>query len=112
MTTTTISLTDKAKAEVKRIIAEQQLPEGTMLRVSITGGGCSGFSYVLGFDADTKDGDQVLEFGDLKVVMGTDAEPYLENTIIDFNDDVTRRGFVFNNPNASGTCGCGSSFSV
>jgi iron-sulfur cluster assembly protein len=107
-----ITITEKAANEVKRIIADQKLEPETLLRVGVTGGGCSGFSYVLGFDAETKDDDQVLEFGDLKVVMGADAEPYLDNTIIDFNDDVTRRGFVFNNPNASGTCGCGSSFSV
>ena len=107
-----INLTDKAIEEVKRIMSEQKLGEGSMLRVGVSGGGCSGFSYILGFDNEPKDGDEVLEFGDLKVLMGKDAEPYLENTIIDFNDDVTKRGFVFNNPNATGSCGCGSSFSV
>ncbi len=107
-----ISLTDKAISEVKRIISDQKLEEGTHLRVGVSGGGCSGLSYVLGFDAETKDGDKMLEFGGLEVALSADAEPYLENTVIDFNDDVTKRGFVFNNPNASGTCGCGSSFSV
>ncbi len=107
-----INLTDKAITEVKRIMSEQQLEEGTMLRVSVSGGGCSGFSYVLGFEKEAADGDDVLQFGDLQVALGKDAVPYLDKTIIDFNDEVTKRGFVFNNPNASGTCGCGSSFSV
>jgi iron-sulfur cluster assembly protein len=107
-----ITLTEKAVDEVRRIMGEQDLASGTMLRVAVTGGGCSGFSYVLGFESEPGDKDNIVEFHGLQVVVGADAEPYLDNTIIDFNDDVTKRGFVFNNPNASGTCGCGSSFSV
>lgn len=107
-----ISLTDKAVAEVRRIMGEQQLGEDYFLRVGVSGGGCSGFSYVMDFDNETKDDDLVAEYDELKVVLAPDAEPYLGQTVIDFNDDVTKRGFVFNNPNASGTCGCGSSFSV
>lgn len=108
-----ISLTDKAVAEVKRIIAEQDL-EGseTFLRLGVSGGGCSGFSYVMTFDQTDKEGDLVSDYDGLKVVLDGEAEPYIDNTVLDFNDDVTKRGFVFNNPNASGTCGCGSSFSV
>lgn len=107
-----ISVTEKAAREVRRIIAEQGLEQETFLRVGVSAGGCSGFSYVLGFDAEPKDGDESFEFHGIKVVMSAGAKPYLEDIAIDFRDDVMKRGFVFENPNASGTCGCGSSFSV
>lgn len=107
-----IRLTDNAIDEVKRILKDQQAEEGTALRLGVSGGGCSGFSYVMTFDKEAQDGDQEYEFGGLKVLMATEAQPYLDNMVLDFNDDVNKRGFVFNNPNASGTCGCGNSFSV
>jgi len=107
-----ITVTDKAVAEIKRIIQDQGLQPGTFLRLSVSGGGCSGFSYVMGFDQEQKEGDVAREFNGLKVVLGADAVPYVDNTVVDFNDGVMNRGFVFNNPNATGTCGCGSSFSV
>jgi iron-sulfur cluster assembly protein len=107
-----ITVTEKAVAEVKRIIADQGLAEGTQLRVGVTGGGCSGFSYVMGFDAEHKEGDIVAEVHGLRVVLDGEAEPYVDNTVVDFDDGVNHRGFVFNNPNATGNCGCGTSFSV
>jgi len=107
-----ITVTEKAAREVQRIIAEQGLDEGTFLRVGVSAGGCSGFSYVMDFDAEQKEGDEVAEFHGVKVVVDSEAKPYLEDIAIDFRDDVMKRGFVFDNPNASGTCGCGSSFSV
>jgi iron-sulfur cluster assembly protein len=107
-----ITVTEKAVSEVKRIIADQGLAPGTFLRLGVSGGGCSGFSYVLGFDTEHKEGDLEAEFGGLKVILSSDAVPYLDSTVVDFNDGVMNRGFVFNNPNATGTCGCGSSFSV
>ncbi len=107
-----ITVTEKAIAEVKRIIQDQGLETGTFLRLGVTGGGCSGFSYVLGFDAKAKPSDIVAEFHGLKVALDCEAAPYVDNTVLDFNDGVMNRGFVFNNPNASGTCGCGTSFSV
>ncbi|MGQ0554102.1 MAG: HesB/IscA family protein [Planctomycetota bacterium] len=107
-----ITVTEKAIAEVKRIIQDQGLEAGTFLRLGVTGGGCSGFSYVLGFDAKAKPSDIVAEFHGLKVALDGEAAPYVDNTVLDFNDGVMNRGFVFNNPNASGTCGCGTSFSV
>ncbi|MHC5210189.1 MAG: HesB/IscA family protein [Planctomycetota bacterium] len=107
-----ITVTEKAVTEVRRIIAEQELGEETFLRVGVSGGGCSGFSYVVGFDTEVKQGDVESEFHGMKVVVDGDAVPYLDQTVVDFSDSVMRRGFVFNNPNASGTCGCGSSFSV
>jgi len=107
-----ITVTEKAVAEVKRIIADQGLQTGTFLRLGVSGGGCSGFSYILGFDSEPKEGDVESEFHGLKVILSGDAVPYLDSTVVDFNDGVMNRGFVFNNPNATGTCGCGSSFSV
>jgi len=107
-----ITVTEKAVREIRRIITDQGLPDGTFLRLGVTGGGCSGFSYVMGFDKEDKPGDVVTEFHGMKVVLGEDAAPYVDNTVVDFQDGVMHRGFVFNNPNASGTCGCGSSFSV
>ena len=107
-----ISLTDKAVSEVKRIINEQGLDEAPALRVGVSGGGCSGFSYLMTFDNEDKEGDKVLDYEGLKVVLDGEAEPYLQNLVIDFNDDVSKRGFVFHNPNANDTCGCGNSFSV
>ena len=107
-----ITVTEKAVSEVKRMIADQGLEAETFLRVGVSGGGCSGLSYILGFDQADKEGDVSTEFHGLQVVLSADAVPYVDNTVVDFNDDVMNRGFVFNNPNASGTCGCGSSFSV
>lgn len=107
-----ITLTEKAVVEVRRIMQDQGLEPGTFLRLGVSGGGCSGFSYVMDFGKDLQPGDQSAEFHGLKVVLAADAAAYLDNTVVDFNDGVMKRGFVFNNPNASGSCGCGSSFSV
>jgi iron-sulfur cluster assembly protein len=108
-----ISLTDKAVVEVKRIISDQQLGlDEICLRMGVSGGGCSGFSYLMTFDKDVQDDDQTADYKGLRVLMSTSAEPYIGNVVIDFNDDVNKRGFVFNNPDADDTCGCGSSFSV
>ena len=107
-----ITVTEKAVTEVKRIMKDQGMADGTGLRIGVTGGGCSGFSYVMGFDGTVKPGDVASEFHGLKVILDADAVPYVDNTVVDFNDGVMNRGFVFNNPNATGNCGCGSSFSV
>ncbi len=107
-----ITVTEKAVAEVRRIIADQGLQPSTFLRLGVSGGGCNGMSYVLGFDTDEKPGDVASEFHGLKVVLSGDAVPYMDDTVVDFNDGVMQRGFTFNNPNATGTCGCGTSFSV
>jgi iron-sulfur cluster assembly accessory protein len=107
-----IRLTDAAVAEVKRILVDQQADEGTSLRLGVSGGGCSGFSYIMTFDKESREDDQIAEYEGLSVLLGADAVPYLDSMVVDFNDDVNKRGFVFNNPNASDSCGCGSSFSV
>ena len=107
-----ISLTERAAHEVKRIVTEQKLPEATALRVGVKGGGCSGFSYTLGFDDQVTETDQILEVDGVKVVCDPKSFLYLHGTQIDFEDNLMGRGFKFGNPNAAKTCGCGESFSV
>ena len=106
-----ITLTDRAAAEVKRIVANKQIPADYGLRVGVKGGGCSGMSYILGFD---KKRDHDLEFAerDLAVFMDRRHGLYLMGTVIDYHDGLDARGFVFENPNATQTCGCGSSFAA
>ena len=107
-----VTLTDKAADEVKKIITEQSLPEGTVLRVSVQGGGCSGFSYSLNFDTETSDRDRVADVHGVKLAVDKKFDPYLDGTVLDFYDGLEKRGFVFNNPNVVKSCGCGSSFQV
>lgn len=107
-----ITLTERAANEVRRIIAEQNLPDGTALRIGVKGGGCSGFSYTMGFDDAIGDTDQVSESENLKVVCDPKSFLYLNGTEIDFEDSMMGRGFKFGNPNAAKSCGCGESFTV
>lgn len=107
-----IQLTERAAKEVAELIAGQNLGEGAFLRVGVAGGGCSGFSYNLKFDNVPNDGDQVAEQHGVKVVCDPKSYVYLDGSEIDFTDGLNGRGFVFRNPNASTTCGCGESFGV
>ena len=107
-----IGVTERAAQEVARIIAEQKLSDNTALRVGVKGGGCSGFSYTLGFDDQVGEADQVFEFDDVKVVCDPKSFLYLNGTELDFEESLMGRGFKFGNPNASKTCGCGESFAV
>ncbi|MAF65509.1 MAG: iron-sulfur cluster assembly accessory protein [Planctomycetes bacterium] len=107
-----ISLTSRAIIEVKRIIEEQALPEATALRVGVKGGGCSGFSYTLGFDDAVTETDQIHEVDGVRVICDPKSFLYLNGTQIDFEDNLMGRGFKFGNPNANKTCGCGESFSI
>ncbi len=106
-----ITLTEKAAGEVKRIIDEQKFEDGTVLRVGVTGGGCSGFSYSLGFDKtyDIKS-DSKYDMHGVTVVVDRKSALYLDGTTVDFYDGIEKRGFTFENPNAIKSCGCGSSF--
>ena len=107
-----ISLTEKAQKEIKRIMGENQVPSNFALRVGVKGGGCSGFTYTLGFDGEIKEGDTVIEFDELKLFIDGKSLFYLSGTELDFSDGLNGKGFVFNNPNATKTCGCGESFSA
>ncbi|MCC6406735.1 MAG: iron-sulfur cluster assembly accessory protein [Planctomycetes bacterium] len=107
-----IAVTERAIHELRRIIKDQNLPEATALRVGVKGGGCSGFSYTLGFDDQISETDQLTEVDGVRVVCDPKSFLYLNGTQIDFEDTLMGRGFKFGNPNASKTCGCGESFSV
>lgn len=108
---TPIVITDSARVQLQRIMGEQKVPSEYGLRVGVKGGGCSGFSYILGFDVQ-KDKDQVFEVGGLKVLMEKAHSMYLLGMEIDWLEGLNNRGFTFNNPNAEESCGCGSSFSA
>ena len=108
-----VVLTEKAANEVKRIIADQKIEPEMLLRVGVTGGGCSGFSYALGFDKSYDEkADSKYEYHGVPVVVDKKSALYLDGTTIDFYDGLEKRGFVFNNPNVVKSCGCGSSFQV
>jgi len=108
-----IELTERAAGEVKTIIKDQELDaEKTFLRVGVKGGGCSGFSYTLDLTESRNESDETWDLHGVKVICDPKSHIYLEGVSVDFKDEVMGRGFVFNNPNATGTCGCGSSFSA
>jgi len=107
-----VTLSEKAAIEVKRILSEQSVPDGAILRIGVQGGGCSGFSYSLNFDSNITEKDRIAEFHGVKLAVEKKFDPYLDGTVIDFYDGLEKRGFVFNNPNVVKSCGCGSSFQV
>ena len=106
-----ITLTERAASEVIRVKEQQKFEPETFLRVGVTGGGCSGFSYALGFDkAFDEAADSRYSFHGVDVVVDKKSMLYLDGTTIDHYDGIERRGFTFENPNAVKSCGCGSSF--
>jgi iron-sulfur cluster assembly protein len=112
-----ITVTEKAASEVKRILDEQKqgggLPEKVYLRMRVVGGGCSGFQHKLDLDPQINEKlDEVFEFHGIPVVVDKRSLMYLADVTVDFHDDLNRRGFSISNPNAKSTCGCGSSFSM
>lgn len=108
-----INISESAAKEIRKIIQDQELNAETIrLRVGVKGGGCSGFSYLLDLTEGQKDTDEVFEQHGIKVVVDPKSLLYLNGTTIDFKDEIMERGFVFQNPNATSTCGCGSSFSA
>ncbi len=106
-----ITLTDGAVKQLTRIREQENVPADHALRVGVTGGGCSGFSYILGFDVQ-KDNDETYEINGVKVLMQKAHAIYLLGMEIDWVEGLNNRGFAFNNPNAKETCGCGTSFSA
>jgi iron-sulfur cluster assembly protein len=106
-----VSITEKAAAEVAKVKTSQELDELTFLRVGVVGGGCSGFSYSLKFEAEFDEAadNRYTQHG-VDVVVDKKSALYLEGTVIDWYDGLDRRGFTFENPNAVKSCGCGSSF--
>jgi iron-sulfur cluster assembly protein len=106
-----ISITPTALVEVKKILTDKSVPAEYGLRIGVQGGGCSGLSYMLGFDKK-KDADNEYSFDGVKVIIDKKHAMYILGMEVDFQDGLNSRGFVFNNPNATKTCGCGSSFSA
>jgi iron-sulfur cluster assembly protein len=108
-----IELTETAAREVKTILQQQELDlQKTRLRVGVKGGGCSGFTYILDLTEQERDTDEKFEKHGITIVCDPKSYLYLNGATIDFKDEIMGRGFVFSNPNATTTCGCGSSFSA
>ena len=107
-----ITVTENAKNHAIELMREENRPEGTFIRVGVEGGGCSGLSYKLEFDNQMKDGDQAFEDKGIRIVVDRKSFLYLVGTELEYTGGLNGKGFVFNNPNANRTCGCGESFSV
>jgi iron-sulfur cluster assembly protein/iron-sulfur cluster insertion protein len=105
-----VTLTDIATSKVAELLAQEDI-DGLALRVAVRPGGCSGFSYEMFFDADVAEDDVVREFGTVKVVVDPTSADLLKGSTLDYSDGLQGAGFHVTNPNASRTCGCGSSFS-
>ena len=106
-----LRLTNSAVEQIKKLLARDQR-QGQVLRVGVTDGGCSGFSYTLDFDKERKSDDTILELNGVTLCVDSTSAPYLAGTVIDFVAGLHGGGFKFSNPNATATCGCGTSFSA
>lgn len=109
--TAPVKMTDGAVTELRKLISQQEISSDYGLRIGVEGGGCSGMNYILGFD-QKKEGDSEYEIEGIRVFMNKAHGMYLAGMEIDFRNGLDARGFTFNNPNATSTCGCGSSFSA
>jgi iron-sulfur cluster assembly protein len=109
-----VILTEKAVKEIKRLMVDQDMtPETIYVRAGVKGGGCSGFSYSFNLDENYDEAKDTLEVQDgLRIVVDKRSLLYLQGTVIEYHDQLEKRGFGFQNPNATGKCGCGSSFTV
>jgi len=107
-----ITVTENAKNHALELIKAENRPVDTFIRVGVEGGGCSGLSYKLEFDNQMKEGDQQFEDKGVKIVVDRKSFLYLVGTELEYSGGLNGKGFVFINPNANRTCGCGESFSV
>ena len=105
------SVSTKAVEEIKKLLAEENTPE-SVLRVRVVPGGCSGFSYEMGFDDEIDKSDEIIEADGVRVAIDELSYPYIEGGVLDYNDGLNGTGFSISNPNATGTCGCGTSFTA
>lgn len=111
MTTLPVTLTPGAITEIRKLMTADRFDHSQVLRIGVKGGGCSGMTYVLGFD-ERGDNDRDFEIDGIPCVMDKTHEMYLYGMEVDWQDGLNNRGFTFKNPNASTTCGCGTSFGV
>jgi iron-sulfur cluster assembly protein len=107
-----ITVSENAKNHAIDLIKRENHPENTFIRVGVDGGGCSGLSYKLEFDNQLKEGDQMFEDKGIKIVVDRKSFLYLVGTELEYTGGLNGKGFIFKNPNANRTCGCGESFSV
>ena len=107
-----IKVSEKAAKEIKRIMVDNKIPDTYGLRVGVKGGGCSGLTYTLGFDGESRDGDTIVNQDNIKLFIDGKSLFYLMGTELDFSEGLDGKGFYFNNPNAARTCSCGESFSL
>jgi len=106
-----VTLTISAATEIKRLLAAKEFDSSKLLRIGVRGGGCSGMTYILDFDLQ-KDNDETFELDGIPCIMDKSHAIYLTGMQVDWEGGLNSRGFTFNNPNASTTCGCGTSFGV
>jgi iron-sulfur cluster insertion protein len=104
-----ITLSDNAVSKLAALMAEETEPQA--LRIAVTGGGCSGFQYALGFDTEQHSDDLIYEQGGVRVIVDETSAEYLTGAVVDFQDGLNGKGFAIENPNSTGSCGCGQSFS-
>ena len=107
-----IIVTEKAARQIKKLMVDNTIPESHGLRMGVKGGGCSGLSYILGFDAEPKPNDTIIELYGIRIYVDPKSLFFLSGTELDYQDGLNGKGFIFNNPNAAKTCGCGNSFSA
>jgi iron-sulfur cluster assembly accessory protein len=110
--TAPVALTERAAGKIQALMAQEPAGEADVLRVAIQGGGCGGFEYALGFDRGATDEDTEFEFYGVKVVVDPASAQYLAGATVDYVESLNESGFKVDNPNASGSCGCGHSFHV
>lgn len=106
-----VTITEGAIKQIRKLMAEEGFDATQKLRIGVKGGGCSGMSYILGFDQPTEK-DKVFEIDGISCIMNSAHEMYVYGMEIDWQDGLNNRGFTYKNPNASTTCGCGTSFGV
>tara|TARA_B110000444_G_scaffold222941_1_gene225208 strand:- start:121 stop:447 length:327 start_codon:yes stop_codon:yes gene_type:complete len=107
-----ITVSNSAKAQVEKLLNEEEIPNGSFVRVGVKGGGCSGLMYEMDFDNKSKEGDQEFEDKGVKIVVDKKSFLYLVGTELRYSGGLNGKGFEFYNPNANRTCGCGESFSL
>ena len=107
-----VSVTETAKKKISSLLEEEGMGRDAYVKVGVSSGGCSGLSYKLDFTNDRSEGDKLIEDNGVKILIDKKSLLYLVGTVLDFSGGLNGKGFTFNNPNASRTCGCGESFAV
>lgn len=108
----TITVTEKALSRIRAVLAQKGLSDTGGIRLGVQGGGCSGLSYVVQFESGPQERDRIFRFGDVRVFVDPKSFIYLAGMTVDYEETLMKTGFVFHNPNAAKSCGCGSSFTA